>query len=48
MFTDHAIGLDLDYPIARARFLRLAEGDLLDGLSRDAYTDGQVGVRIPR
>src|SRR5215471_6475827 len=47
MFTDHAIGLDLDYPAARARFLRLAQGDLLDGLSRDAYTDGQVGeVRV--
>ena len=43
MFTDHAVGLDLDYPVARARFLRLAQGDLLDGLSRDAYTDGQVG-----
>lgn len=43
MFTDHAVGLDLDYPVARARFLRLAHGDLLDGLSRDAYTDGQVG-----
>jgi hypothetical protein len=47
MFTDHAVGLDMDYPAARARFLRLAQGDLLDGLSRDAYTDGLVGeVRV--
>jgi len=47
MFTDHAVGLDMDYPAARARFLRLARGDLLDGLSRNAYTDGQVGeVRV--
>lgn len=47
MFTDHAVGLDMDYPAARARFLRLAQGDLLDGLSRDAYTEGQVGeVRV--
>jgi hypothetical protein len=47
MFTDHAVGLDVDYPVARARFLRLAHGDWLDGLSRDAYTDGLVGeVRV--
>jgi hypothetical protein len=47
MFTDHAIGLDLDYPVARARFLRLARGDWLDHLSQDAYTDGLVGeVRV--
>jgi hypothetical protein len=47
MFTDHAIGLDLDYPIARARFLRLAHGDWLDGFSREAYADGLVGeVRV--
>ena len=47
MFTDHAVGLDVDYPVARAQFLRLAHGDLLDGLSRDAYTDGQAGeVRV--
>lgn len=43
MFTDHVIGLDMDYPEARARFLRLARGDWLDGLSRDAYSDGLVG-----
>jgi hypothetical protein len=43
MFTDHAVGLDLDYPVARSRFLRLAHGDWLDGLSRGAYTDGLVG-----
>jgi hypothetical protein len=47
MFTDHTVGLDLDYPVARARFLRLAHGDWLDHLSRDAYTDGLVGeVRV--
>ena len=43
MFTDHAVGLDLDYPVARARFLRLAHGDWLDGLSQDAYAEGLVG-----
>ncbi len=43
MFTDQAVGLDLDYPVARARFLRMAHGDWLDGLSQDAYTDGLVG-----
>jgi len=49
MFTDHAIGLDVDYPVARARFLRLAHGDWLDGPSRGAYTDGLVGeVRVAR
>jgi hypothetical protein len=47
MFTDHAVGLDVDYPAARARFLRLVQGDLLDGVSRDAYTDGLAGeVRV--
>jgi hypothetical protein len=47
MFTDHAVGLDLDYPVASARFLRLAHGDWLAGLSQDAYTDGLVGeVRV--
>jgi hypothetical protein len=47
MFADHAISLDLDYPAARARFLRLAHGDRLDGPSRDAYADGLAGeVRI--
>jgi hypothetical protein len=47
MFTDHVVGLDADYPVARARFLRLAHGDWLDGPSRDAYTDGLVGeVRV--
>jgi hypothetical protein len=40
MFTDHAVRLDMDYPVARARFLRLAHGDWLDRPSRDAYTDG--------
>jgi hypothetical protein len=46
MFTDHAVGVDLDYPVARARFLRLAHGDWL-GLSQDAYSDGLVGeVRV--
>ena len=47
MFTDHAVGLDMDYPAARARFLRLAHGDWLDAPSRDAYSDGLVGeVRV--
>jgi len=47
MFTDQAIGLDLDYPVARTRFLRVTHGDWLDGLSRDAYADGLVGeVRV--
>lgn len=47
MFTDHVVGLGTDYPVARARFLRLAHGDWLDGPSRDAYTDGLVGeVRV--
>src|SRR5438067_4516046 len=47
MFTDHAVGLDMDYPVARARFLSLTDGDWLDGLSRDAYTEGLVGeVRV--
>ena len=47
MFTDHAVGLDLDYPVARARFLRLASGDWLDHLSQDAYAEGLVGeVRV--
>jgi hypothetical protein len=47
MFTDHAVGLDLDYPVASARFLSLAHGEWLDGLSQDAYTDGLVGeVRV--
>jgi hypothetical protein len=47
MFTDHSVGLDMDYPVARARFLRLAHGDWLDGLSRDSYTDGLAGeVRV--
>jgi hypothetical protein len=47
MFTDHAVRLDMDYPVARARFLRLAHGDWLDRPSRDAYTDGLAGeVRV--
>ena len=47
MFTDHVVGLDMDYPAARARFLRVAHGDWLDGISRDAYSDGLVGeVRV--
>jgi hypothetical protein len=47
MFSDHVVGLDMDYPAARARFLRVAHGDWLDGISRDAYSDGLVGeVRV--
>jgi hypothetical protein len=47
MFTDHVVGLEMDYPAARARFLRVAHGGWLDGISRDAYSDGLVGeVRV--
>jgi hypothetical protein len=47
MFTDHAVRLDIGYPVAGARFLRLAHGDWLDGPSRDAYAEGLVGhVRV--
>jgi hypothetical protein len=40
MFADHAVSLDVGYAEARARFLRLAHGDRLDGPSQDAYADG--------
>ncbi len=43
MFVDHAMPLGVTYPGARERFLRLAEGDLLDGMSRDAYAGGLAG-----
>jgi len=47
MFADHAVPLDVGYAAARARFLRLAHGDWLDGLSRDAYADGLAGeIRV--
>src|SRR6266568_3764148 len=47
MFADHIVPLEMDYPAARARFLWLAHGDLLDSLSRDAYADGLAGeVRV--
>jgi hypothetical protein len=47
MFADHVVGLDMDYQAARARFLHVAHGDWLDGISRDAYSDGLVGeVRV--
>ena len=40
MFTDHVVGLDMDYPAARARLLRVAHGDWLDGISRLGITAG--------
>jgi hypothetical protein len=43
MFVDHCASLDTAYPAARERFLRLTEGDLLDGMSRDAYAGGLAG-----
>jgi hypothetical protein len=43
MFVDHELPLDMAYPGARERFLRLAERGLLDGMSRDAYTCGLTG-----
>jgi len=47
MFADHAVPLDMDYPAARARFLEMAHGDWLDGVSQDAYADGMAGeVRV--
>ena len=47
MFADHAVTLDMDYPAASARFLRMVHGDWLDGLSQDAYADGLAGeVRV--
>ena len=47
MFADQAIALDLDFPVARARFLLLMHADRLESLSRDAYADGLVGqIRV--
>jgi hypothetical protein len=47
MFVDHAVPLDMGYAEARARFLRLAHGDRLDGPSQDAYADGLAGeIRV--
>jgi hypothetical protein len=43
MFVDHCVSLDMAYPAARSRFLRLAEGNWLDGVSRDAYAEGLAG-----
>ena len=47
MFTDQAVTLDLDFPDAMARFLRLMHAGRLEGLSRDAYADGLTGqIRV--
>ena len=47
MFADHAVLLDVGYAEARARFLRLAHEDWLDGPSQDAYADGLAGeIRV--
>lgn len=43
MFADHSVSLDMAYPAARSRFLRLMCGNWLDGLSRDAYAEGLTG-----
>lgn len=43
MFVDHAMPLGVTYPTARERFLRLTQGGLLDGMSRDAYAGGLTG-----
>jgi hypothetical protein len=40
MFADQAVTLDVGFPVARDKFLLLAHGKRLDGLSRDAYADG--------
>jgi len=47
MFTDQAVTLDLDFPVARERFLLVTQADRLDGMSRDAYSDGLAGqIRV--
>ena len=43
MFVDYVMPLGEAYRGARERFLRLTEGDLLDGMSRDAYAGGLAG-----
>jgi len=47
MFADQAVPLDLDFPVARARFLPLIHAGRLEGMSRDAYADGLAGqIRV--
>ena len=47
MFADQAVTLDLDFPVARDRFLQLTHGDRLHGMSQDAYADGLGGhIRV--
>src|SRR5215472_17155105 len=47
MFTDQAVTLHLDFPVARERFLLVTQADRLDVMSRDAYSDGLAGqVRV--
>jgi hypothetical protein len=47
MFADQAVTLDLDFPAARERFLLLADGTQLEGMSQDAYADGLGGqIRV--
>ena len=43
MFVDYVMPLGVAYRSAWERFLRLTEGDLLDGMSRDAYAGGLAG-----
>ena len=43
MFADHSVSLDMAYPAARSRFLRLVHGNWLDGMSRNAYAEGLTG-----
>jgi hypothetical protein len=43
MFVDQAMPLGVTHPTARERFLRLIQGGLLEGMSRDAYAGGQTG-----
>src|SRR5262249_21526077 len=47
MFARHEVGLDLDFPTAKARLALLMRGDWLEGLSQDAYAEGLSGqVRV--
>jgi len=47
MFADHTVTLDLDFPAARSRLLLLMHAGRLEGMSRDAYSDGLAGqIRV--
>ncbi len=43
MFARREVVLDLDFPTARARLALLMQGDWLDSVSQDAYTEGLSG-----